>query len=377
LNFSALDQEDNSVLTAMRKGVAREVFCGGILAVTKGAEQRLLPVGTTRLDKHSNPVIGSTFFDLASLTKPLATTLLTLFCVDRGKLALTDVLSTFFSLPEQAVMRDVTIAHLLSHSAGLIDYRPLYKQHQPDSTGEQTKQDLLDQILTEPLAYRPGEKCWYSDFGFILLGRIVEEVMGEQLDALFQRHISEPLGLADTLFYLPLNEDIRGERKKYAATEDCPWRGRIVQAEVHDEHCYLMGGVAGHAGLFGTAGAVGELCRTLFAAWQKGRDLPFCSSRLLKEALTRVYPRQSWCLGFDTPTPGKSSSGRYFSPESAGHLGYTGTSFWIDPVRELIVVLLTNRVHPTRKNTKIRAFRPMIHDLVGEELQQHDKKRNP
>ncbi len=155
------------------------------------------------------------------------------------------------------------------------------------------------------------------------------------------------------------------EKHNIAATERCLWRDRIIQGEVHDEHCFLMGGVAGHAGLFGTLDGVLSLCTHIQKTWKgKKTGLPV-DKRILDIALQRKYPDRTWCLGFDTPsTTGYTSAGKYLSKKSVGHLGYTGTSFWIDPEKYTILVLLTNRVHPSRENKKIKEFRPWFHDQV-------------
>ena len=137
-----------------------------------------------------------------------------------------------------------------------------------------------------------------------------------------------------------------------------------MKGEVHDEHCWLLGGVAGHAGLFGTAAGVLRLCEALLDGW-KGRERNCGWAAVLPQALQRQLAHQTWCMGFDTPTAGASSSGSFFAPSSVGHLGFTGTSFWIDPERELIVVLLSNRVHPSRENIRIRQFRPRFHDAAA------------
>jgi CubicO group peptidase (beta-lactamase class C family) len=172
------------------------------------------------------------------------------------------------------------------------------------------------------------------------------------------------LGLAEDLFFLPLDRPLAVDRTRIAATESCRWRGRTLQGEVHDEHGWLMGGVAGHAGLFGTLHGVLALGEWILDLWQGRTEHSTIPVALLRTALERQLANGTWCLGFDTPTVGSSSSGRYFSPCSVGHLGFSGTSFWIDPKRDVVVVLLTNRVHPSRENTRIRRFRPFFHDQV-------------
>ena len=200
--------------------------------------------------------------------------------------------------------------------------------------------------------------------GFILLAAIIEERSGQSLESFYQRGITGPLGLERDIGFLALDRPLPILRERIAATEDCSWRGRIMQGEVHDEHCWLVGGVAGQAGLFATLNGVTTLCELITDVW-KGRTVhPNISSALLKYILEYKHPRSTWALGFDRPTPGGSSSGNYFSPTSVGHLGFSGTSFWIDAERDILIVLLTNRVHPTRANENIRQFRPYFHDQI-------------
>jgi CubicO group peptidase (beta-lactamase class C family) len=202
----------------------------------------------------------------------------------------------------------------------------------------------------------------------MLLGMIVERITEQSLADFCEKALFAPLGAAP-LGYRAIGSGNTPDDPVYsiAPTEEDPWRGRIVCGEVHDENAYAMGGIAGHAGLFGTARAVLAVSSTWLAAYH-GRD------SLLDRTLVRRFvarqqfiPASSWAIGWDTPSA-SSSSGRYFSPASFGHLGYTGTSLWIDPSQELEVVLLSNRVHPTRRNERIRLFRPQIHDLVYREL---------
>jgi CubicO group peptidase (beta-lactamase class C family) len=228
---------------------------------------------------------------------------------------------------------------------------------------------LLDLIKEEALIYEKGEKSLYSDLGFMLLGLVIERLAGTPLDQFVYHNIVHPLK-ARPLCYLPTDQEGAAGRRSMinliAPTEWDSWRGRLLCGEVHDENAAALGGVAGHAGLFGTAEAV----LAITGAWLMG----YCRkpSILDPEVVREFSMRQntpvgtSWALGWDTPSS-PSSAGQYFSIQSFGHLGYTGTSIWIDPVRELEVVLLSNRVHPTRKNEGIRAFRPAIHDLVYQE----------
>jgi len=347
-----------------RQGLADEVFCGisaGVSIGHKGQRFRsLISNGKTRLDGGAREVTTTTLFDLASLTKPLATVLCTLSLVEQGKLDWLDPVDRFFP----GIWPGVRVQDLLHHCSGLPAYRPYYRQFPPVQSMA-AKISLMDKILAEPLEYVTGTTSVYSDLGFIVLGGIVERCAKMTLDRFFQQLVAGPLGAADTLCFRPLDGSRRGGTD-IAATENCPWRHAVIQGEVHDEHCWLMGGVAGHAGLFGTIDAVLSLCELLLDVWKGYADHPAFSRALLCHTLSHKQANSGWCLGFDTPTPGGSSSGRYFSPASVGHLGFSGTSFWIDPEKEVVVVLLTNRVHPSRENVKIRTYRPWFHDQLME-----------
>ena len=200
--------------------------------------------------------------------------------------------------------------------------------------------------------------------GYILLGEIVENISGQKLNELYAEIISTPLGLNNTLMFRPVDEYTSSIISDIAATQYCPWRKKLLQGEVDDEHCWLLNGIAGHAGLFGTIHGVMDMCIHILNQWKEREKTPAYKNSLLKKALKKVHKNSTWCLGFDTPSAVGSSGGRYLSKESVGHLGFTGTSFWIDPQKDIIVTLLTNRIHPTRENEKIKKFRPLLHDLV-------------
>jgi CubicO group peptidase (beta-lactamase class C family) len=202
----------------------------------------------------------------------------------------------------------------------------------------------------------------YSDAGFILLGEIVETLTGTPLDTFCRQEIFSALHLGNVGFR-------RLERPQpvaipFASTERCPWRQRVLEGEVHDENAWIMGGVAGHAGLFATGRQVWQFAQSLLDGLQ-GRSWLVSSPTVRTFTTGQGAPGEStWALGWDTPTPGQSSAGQFFSPAAIGHLGFTGTSLWIDPTQQVIVVLLTNRVHPSRQREGIRTFRPLINDLV-------------
>jgi len=356
---------------ACEKGLAEGVYSGVSAAVSVVKEkvryQGWFSGGITRRDQSGVPVERSTLFDLASLTKPLCTTLCTLSLITSGKINWKDNVLSLLDFEISQDKNKISIENLLHHASGLPAYKPYFLEFKPQPSKENIF-PLLRKILDEPLLYSSGARCLYSDLGFILLGALIEQIATVSLDNFYKENIIDPMQLAENILFLPIKERSRGEKKAIAATENCPWRQRILQGEVHDEHCWLMGGVAGHAGLFGTATGVLHLCERLLDCWQERAHHPAFSNEQLRYALNWKKGDESWHLGFDSPTPGLSSSGQYFSSQSAGHLGFTGTSFWMDPTRSIVVVLLTNRVHPVRNNIKIKAFRPYFHDFLMEKI---------
>ena len=366
---------DSTLLNLLEKGVKDGVFPGGATAVSQGMGNDRCSWSAVAGIKDSRYIVETvskiTLFDLASLSKPLCTTLILYSLIEEGKLSLDDKLQCFFEKELPSDKQSITIACLLSHSSGLADYIPFFKQFQSpdyDTISKNNREILIKFILDSPLKYKSGTGCFYSDLGFILLGYIIERVTGRDLMTCFQEMVSTPLALEEAVFFNPILGENR-YKNRFAATEACPWRKKIIRSEVHDEHCWLMNGVSGHAGLFGTVEGVVTLCDAILDQWH-GREhkdsKPLAWTGMLKRGLERRYSYQTWCLGFDTPARHGSSGGQYLSPDSVGHLGYSGTSFWIDPHREMVVVLLTNRVHPDRENTKIRQFRPWFHDRVVE-----------
>ncbi|TAL09509.1 MAG: class A beta-lactamase-related serine hydrolase [Nitrospirae bacterium] len=361
----------------MQQGVEEGVFPGAVLLVEhKGRRVHHAAYGFTCLLPDRAPTTPDTIYDLASLTKPLATAAAAAFLVADGKLGLDDPLERYVPELTQDDLRWATIRHLLNHTSGLPAWRPLYERIVPD--GRKLREQPLssrraaiyDAIHREPLVEPVGGRCVYSDLGFILLGEILERIVKQEWAAFIHVVVWGRLG-AQGLFYMseggPTSGMLVGARQ-FAATEQDDWRGRMIRGEVHDENTAVMGGISAHAGLFGTADAAARAVKPWLAA-VRGDASPIPMS-WAKEFVRRqgIDPHGSWALGWDTPSKGPdgqpSSSGAHFSPGSFGHLGYAGTSVWIDPERDLIVVLLTNRVHPTRKNDQIRAFRPAIHDVI-------------
>jgi len=346
----------------MQNGVDDGVFPGGVLLAAKqGRIEFLEAFGRARLTPE-RLMTTETVFDLASLTKPLATTVCMMVLVQEGRVALDQTLGR--SIPDfsDTDKKGITVGQLLCHTSGLPDYRPYYEALRKWLPSER-KGEVRKMLLGEALIHEPGKACLYSDPGFMILEWLIEVVSEKPLDRFVQESVYDPLRLKD-LFFIPLNGAKHRDHRLYAATEHCPWRGKILEGEVHDDNAYTLGGVAGHAGLFGTAKDVYGLLRELLNAYLEESNTGVFHEDLVHSFFQRHSDVGTWALGFDTPTRPDSSSGQYFSDQSVGHLGFTGTSFWMDLEKGVIVILLTNRIHPTRENEKIRVFRPVVHDAV-------------
>ncbi len=346
----------------MRQAVAGEVFPGGVLLVSRGNTIRFFKTYGVASLRTRTPVTRDTVFDLASLTKPLATTPAVMTLIASGRLDLADRLGDILPPFHGSGKSGITVRQLLAHRSGLPAYRPYFI---PLSNLEPRRRQpvLREFLLREPLIGRPGEKRLYSDVGFMVLQWVVESITGQSLDGFVKRTVYDPMG-AQGLFFPGFG---RKTTLPFAATERCGLRRRIIQGEVHDENAYVLGGAAGHAGLFGTAGAVRRFLVDLTNLY-KGRTK--AAGSLRRETAARFFNGGGGegPLGFDAPSPTGSGAGRFFGPRSIGHLGFTGTSFWVDLDRDAMVILLTNRVHPSRKNLKIKAFRPLVHDEIMKTL---------
>ena len=344
----------------MEKAVAARAFPGAVLAVGyQGEMVALKAFGKFDYSRESPAVATNTIYDLASVSKAVATTTAAALLYQQGKLRLEAPLVRY--LPEFSGVAGhdrITVLQLLTHTSGLPAYKKLFRK-----AGD--KQALLERIYAMPLAARPGQKFVYSDFGMILLGEIVERVAGQPLDQFLRRRVFEPLGMKDS-FYRPPKSLLA----RIAPTEqDKLFRKRLIRGEVHDEHAWVMGGVAGHAGLFSTARDLAVFAQMMLndGAYGGRRIL---ERRTIQEFTTRQPgpPGSTRALGWDRPSRKGSSAGAHFSPRSFGHTGFTGTSLWVDPEKQLFVVLLSNRVHPTRANLQIRKVRPAVHNAVVEAL---------
>jgi CubicO group peptidase (beta-lactamase class C family) len=361
---------EKRILDLLLNAVSDGVFPGSVLLVSHGKKTVFFEaVGNSGLVPVPRPMTRQTRFDLASLTKPLATTLGILFLVSQGMVRLDDALAKL--LPSATVPEDkkeITLRQLLSHCSGLPAWKPYYLSLRtlPQMA---RKAQIRRQIIEEPLAYPPAINTVYSDLGFIVVEWLLEKVSGQDLYHFTRENLFDHLGCSAPAF-IPLDQETVFDHNQFADTEYCPWRGRILCGEVHDENAYALGGVAGHAGLFGTAQEVKcVLDCILDTISAENTSVPWSRENLIEFLQpARLHPSSTWALGFDTPASSDSSAGRYFSTNSVGHLGFTGTSFWLDLEKEMAVILLSNRVHPSRDNEKIKEFRPLLHDAVMEEF---------
>jgi CubicO group peptidase (beta-lactamase class C family) len=364
--FAAQDEIFRVPFAIIKEAIANRAFPAASVAVThQGKWIALKALGTaiyidgSGLKQGANwDVTEHTLFDLASLTKVVATTPMAMLLYQRGLLDLdapvAAIVPEFISdQKKDPRRREITIRMLLAHSSGLPAYEKLFLK-------AGTRKELLQAAFTTPLVANPCARSEYSDLGFIVLGVALERLADEPLDRFCQREIFAPLAMIDTTFNPP--EEIRSMIPPTA--NDLTVRNRIIQGEVQDENASVLGGVAAHAGLFSTARDLAKFAHALLNP-----------SQIFRPETVRLFNRRelapagtSRALGWDTPsTP--SQSGKYLSPASYGHLGYTGTSLWIDPTRQLSVTLLTNRTWPDCKNQAIKQIRPLFHNAIIEALQ--------
>jgi serine-type D-Ala-D-Ala carboxypeptidase len=383
----ACDNQDEQFCAAfsiLREAITRRAFPaastavtykGGLLAVKSfGAcfyPEPGVPLPTGFGRSGSSQVSPATLFDLASLTKPVATTTMAMILYERGQLELDAPIAALvpeFTRGQSDLRRRcVTFRHLLAHCSGLPAYGRLFLK-------APSRDDLLHGAFSTPLSADPISHAEYSDIGFIILGVALERMAEESLDAFCQREIFGPLGMSNTTFHPPaaMRQQIpptADERQQPCGSDPAggqprTFRNRIIQGEVQDENAFVLGGVAGHAGLFATADDIARYAETMLTG---GNPI------LLPETISLFTRRESSppdttrTLGWDTPsTP--SQSGKHFGPRSYGHLGYTGTSLWIDPDRQLSITLLTNRTWPDCSNQAIKQVRPKFHDAIVEAL---------
>lgn len=356
----AFDEQDTRFAPAFRileTAISTRAFPGASIAITeRGRLIALKAFGRFTYDEDSPQVTPTTIYDLASLSKVVATTTMAMVLYERGELDLeTPVVSILPEFAGEDPRRDeITVRMLLAHSSGLPAYIKLFEQ-------ARTPDELMRAALNVELATEPGSRAEYSDIGFILLGEALARMAGESLDHFCRYQVFGPLGMGHSGFNPPA-----ASRLLIPPTvNDTTFRQRVIQGEVHDENASVLGGIAGHAGVFAPAGDV-----AIFAHCILSNGTP-----ILRPQTVTLFTRKelnpagtSRALGWDTPSS-PSQSGDHFSSASFGHLGYTGTSLWIDPLRELSVTLLANRTWPDNQNQSIKEVRPKFHNAIIECLE--------
>ncbi len=342
----------DSIRIVLDRAIADSAFPGAYVVVGN-RDGVLAEYGAGRLDvlDDTRPT-ASTVWDLASLTKVVGTTSAMLQLIGQGKVALDSPVVRY--LPEWTApgAARITVRMLLTHSAGLPAWRPFYKE-------ASTADEAFAQLFATAPDTVPGTRFLYSDLGFMLLGKLVERVSGERLDQYDVTHVFEPLGMRDTRYLPPTDW-----RARIAPTEQDPWRQRKLRGEVHDENASRVGGVSGHAGLFSSGRDLARFAQAYLRGGELGGTRVFDAATLAQFTTLQNVAISRRALGWETPTGG-NSAGRQLSPQAFGHTGFTGTSLWMDPPQDLFVVLLTNRVNPTRTNLKIGRVRAAMADAVA------------
>jgi CubicO group peptidase (beta-lactamase class C family) len=350
--MTLLETDWQGVTSFLDSAVAAGAAPGAVLGVSVAGNRFVYATGRIAPGDSTRPG-PSTVYDLASLTKAVGLTTAAMVAVDDGRLELNVPVQAYVPEFAGAGKERVTIRMLLAHASGLPAWRPLFLK----VAGRAEAFALAD---STPLESVPGTAAVYSDLGAIVLTQAIEAVYHERIDSLLQRRVFQPLGMTSVKFNPPPDEWGR-----IAPTELDARRGRLLQGEVHDENAARMDGVSGHAGLFGNAHDLLTFAEWLMEGWNGETIHPSFPPSLLHDFTRRqgLVPGSSRALGWDTPSPG-SSAGRLLSPRSFGHTGFTGTSLWIDPDHRLAIVLLSNRVSPTRENPRWTPVRAGIAERV-------------
>lgn len=356
-------RERHLITQLIQQGIADGVAPAIAFSVDRGGQRTCWYAGQHTPDPHSLATTAQSRFDLASLTKPLTTTLWALRLVSMGALDLDAPIGDLAPV-DNAQLAHAPLWRLLTHTTGLPAHRRYYEglgapaMRQGDHRGARAA--IRRMLARTPLVAEPGQREIYSDLGYLLLAWICERA-----DApLAAQWTTLPGHGPDALH--PRLLPTSGSTAGYAATERCPWRGGLLQGEVHDDNCWVLGGLDGHAGLFGTLDATADASRQWLDAIRGTAPLPGVAPEVLRRAVNRrhMHSRGTRVYGWDTPTPGRSTSGQHFGRHAIGHLGFTGTSVWMDPEADIVMVLLTNRVCPSRENQAHRPFRPRLHDAA-------------
>ena len=346
-------------VSIINKAIADSVFPGAQVFVSKNNQIILNEsFGNYTYDNNSSKVTNESIYDVASLTKVLSITPVVMKLVQKKMLSLNYSLSDFYPEFKKDRKNNITIKHLLTHSSGLPPYIEYYKM------GYESKEKIINDIVNQELIYNPGEKYIYSDLGIILLTDIVEKITDLSLDQLSEKYFFKPLQMNDTYF----NPKEKYKQKIVPTEYDDYFRNRLLQGEVHDENAYILNGVSGHAGLFSTSNDIAKMSKMfLDNGVLYGRRL--LKSKIINDFSKRQNDNYDRAIGWDTPSRnGKSSAGDYFSNRTYGHLGFTGTSMWIDSEKEIIVIILSNRVHPSRDKKGIYKFRREFHNSLLQNL---------
>jgi len=354
------------ILSRLKKGFEDRLFTAASIVISR-KDEVLFKAHVGCEEENGAFITPGHFFDLASLTKPIVTATVFMELCSSGSLTLDEQLHHFFpSRWIHPAIRNVPLWAILAHAGGWKDYMTFYLELPLPPNREKAREHILKTLLETPPSFTPLRQSYYSDLGYILLGFILEEIKGVTLEVLWT-NLSAKLNLYQELIY-PAKGSIQEHSISIPAVSTgwCQWRKRELKGEVHDENCFAMGGIAGHAGLFGTARAVARWLTELFRIWcGEASTLPI-SKQVVRQFWERQkeIPNTTWALGFDTPSPQNSTSGRFFSQTSVGHLGFTGTSFWLDLTDGFSVVLLTNRVYYPNTKGRMKIFRMAIHDLA-------------
>lgn len=376
-----LDGLTVKLTTLLEDGVRGGVFPGAVLIVGKEGETIFRAAAgqqssraITGAESVSHTTVD-TVFDVASLTGSIVTATLILRLAEAGKLSLDDKVTRYLQGFGVYGKSKITIRQLLNHSAGLPSWAPFFENILEENAGPRlgimtsrsARDYVYDEIQRLPLKYEPGTKHLYSDLGFMLLGNIVEVLTGLSLDKAAFKFVFQPLGLKSSS-YIDLSmikrRGIHPITDLIAATEECPWRKRVLCGEVHDDNAWAMGGIAGHSGLFTSAPDAHKFARSLLASYHGVGNF------LKKETLRKewVGEEDSFRAGWDTPSKDNGMIDSGLSPNAIGMCGFTGCSLWIEPDRAIDIVLMSNRIHPTRSNKKIVQFRCDLHKAVLESL---------
>jgi CubicO group peptidase (beta-lactamase class C family) len=348
----AVAERVRDVLRSTLDAAVRDSAFPGAFAVVGTHAGIIAEVGAGHLDWAPSPVPDEhTLWDLASLTKVTGMTSAMMQLVEQKKVDVNAPVQRYLPDWTGPGKERVTVRHLLTHSSGLPAWRPLYKE-------ATSPESALALVYATPLDTAPGVRMVYSDLGAILLGEIVRRVSGEPLDQYLQRHVFGPLGMSETQ-YRPGPE----LRARIAPTEIDPWRQRHLRGEVHDENAYALGGVAGHAGIFSSGHDLARLARAYLNGGTLDGVRVFSPDVIERFTTLQDSALSNRALGWEKPT-GRNSAGHRMSRAAFGHTGFTGTSIWIDPARDVFVILLTNRVNPTRQNGRIGGVRTAVADAV-------------